>query len=525
MRHFYALLLITLFHFSLSSQAELVMEFVPGSDGTTVYTDFSGTYNQATSVKLSESLILFSAKGALGQELYKIDNGEVSVVRDLMTGAEDSDPEYLTVYNGMAYFIAEGDEGGRIYKTDGTEGGTQIAFELGDADTKTYHFSEFLIGRDGRLYFAFDGSIYTYDNSTLTKIEHSNTLSAGGSFNQNDYKWALYKEGVLVLDVNEGELFLLSIIDNQVEELATAPYDDGFDRQFAVESFEGGVFFSLESFDSNVEGDYVYKESTGTVKRISDGGYHRSEYIDEKSCVVSGFKGATYLFNADHKEGIELNNSQAFSYAGGTWERNRLSNGLLYVGAGGTFDDTEIYFIARNSNTAELVHTTDDMSRMKTDGSYTFYFAESELGDSFEDEDLFAFNHTTQEVSPIKTLFDTPFNTSITPLGVIDQELYFFGIMDNEVGLELYKLGIGFNTSTNDFDSPLNIALSNFGNGQFRIESEPNEELNIAVMSVDGRLLEEINVGANTVFEVRSKGMVLISVETKKGIKTFKIFN
>lgn len=473
------LLLLSLFllsNLSIDAQAELVHEFFPGSDGTTIYTDFTGTFNQETSVKVSDDIILFSAKGELGLELHKIDKGQLTVVKDLKIGEESSTPQYLTVFEDVIYFIAEGDSGARIYRTNGTSEGTEIAFQLGDVDTKSNDFSELLVGRDDRLYFEYNDNIYTYQNDILTQVMHTNSISAGGSFNQNDYKWALYKDGVVVLDVFDGVLYLLSIIDNVVEELATVPWDGGFDRHFGIESFEGGVFFSIESFDEQVMGHYVFLESTGSVNKIGSGGNIRSEYLSDNSCVVSGYDGGTYIFNSSNPEGLEIHDDFGPAYSGANWERERLFEGLLFVGAGGTFDDNEILFYENNSTTANLVHTTDNMSSMKTDGSYTFYFGESELGDKFDDEDLFAFNHDTKEVSPIKTLFDTPFNTNITPLGVIDEELYFFAKLDNEIGLELYKIDLGFRTAV-EAEEIDKITLKNLGNNAYVINYKSNKPL------------------------------------------------
>lgn len=522
------LIVLSLYFFiniSIDAQAELVHEFFPGSDGTTVYTDFTGTFNQETSVKLANDIIIFSAKGEFGQELYKIENGGLFLLKDLMTGAEGSDPQFLTLFEGVVYFVAEGDQGARIYKTDGTEEGTQIAFELGDEDTGWSDFSILLVGRDGRLYFEYESIIYTYRNDILSITNPLNPINVDRTFNANDYGWALYKEGVVVFDLIDGVLYLLSIIENEVAELVEIPYDGGFDDQLALESFEGGVFFSIDSFDDDVQGDYVFEESTGLLTKIFGGGNLRSDYLGDNECVISGLNGGTYLFNSDHPKGLEIHDNNQQTVAGGVWERDRLGAGLLFLGDGGVFEDTEVFFIERNSSIATLVHITDNMSAMKTDGSFTFYFGESELGDKFDDEDLFAFDHTTKEVSPIKTLFDAPFNSNITPLGVIDQDLYFFGKLDNNVGLELYKIDIGFSTATEDVEDLEVISLTKKGEGQYVIDYDSNGSINVEIRSIDGRLLEKSAITANIQFEIRQKGIILVIVEVDGRAKTFKVFN
>ncbi len=56
----------------------------------------------------------------------------------------------------------------------------------------------------------------------------------------------------------------------------------------------------------------------------------------------------------------------------------------------------------------------------------------------------------TQTLTPILTLFDTPFNLRIAPLGIINDELFFFGFLDLEIGLELYKVPLGITSNTRE---------------------------------------------------------------------------
>lgn len=84
-----------------SGQVELVNEFFAGPNGTTVYTDFAGTYNQNVSLKLNNQTIVFSAKGEFGQELYKIEDGQLSLIKDLKAGVDDSNPQFLTQFDSL----------------------------------------------------------------------------------------------------------------------------------------------------------------------------------------------------------------------------------------------------------------------------------------------------------------------------------------------------------------------------------------------------------------------------------------
>lgn len=171
------------------------------------------------------------------------------------------------------------------------------------------------------------------------------------------------------------------------------------------------------------------------------------------------------------------------------------------------------------------MHSTSNISKWKTDGLYTFYFAESELGDPFNDEDLFAFDHTTGLVSPVATLFDTPFNSEITPLGVIDEELYFIGKLENEVGKELYKINLGFKTTSTLDNEPEKVTLEIKGNQRYLIDTDLSGIFQVEVHSVDGSFLESLMINPQTPFEVKSKGLIFISIYNDQSRKTFRVYH
>jgi len=509
-----------------TAQVELIHEFIEGPDGSQVFTDYTGTFNQAVSVKLGDETIVFSAKGEFGLELYALNNGQISLIEDLKSGVNDSNPQFLTKFNGLIYFIADSDEGARIFQTDGTTSGTQIAFALGNQDTQTNDFSDILIGRDNRLYFEFDGIIYTYKDNVLTEIDYDHPLNVNTHFNANDLEWTLYKDGVVMFNLQDDKIYLLSIIDNQVNELSMVPYGGSFDDRIAIESFDGGVFFAIESLDDEVNGDYVYNEDTGEIKKIgSAGSYFRSDYIDEQSCIVAGYQGGTYLFNENHSEGIQIHNDNAVPFTGATWKRERLSNGMLFLGKEEDFGNADILFLEKNSTSSNVVHSTRNVSKWKTDGSYTFYFADSEVGDQFSDEDLFAFDHSTRQVSTIATIYDAAFNSDITPLGVIGEELYFMGKIDYEVGKELYKINIGFQTTSTLDNEPEELILKALGNQHYLIDCDQAGTFQVEVHHVDGRFLESTTVDSQVPFEVKSKGLIIISVYKEKQRKAIRVYH
>jgi ELWxxDGT repeat protein len=102
--------------------------------------------------------LYFSASdGAGGQELWKSDGTREGTVRvaDLVPGAGDSDPEYLTVTKDAIFFAAKSPQTTwQLFRSDGSAKGTVLVRESG-ATRRVQHVRALA---DGRIFFATDGA-------------------------------------------------------------------------------------------------------------------------------------------------------------------------------------------------------------------------------------------------------------------------------------------------------------------------------------------------------------------------------
>jgi len=99
--------------------------------------------------------LYFSAATSYGRELWKTDGTQVGtvLVKDINSGANDSNPEELIVFDNRLYFVAEDTTNGReLWTTDGTTSGTQIVSDLnsGTVDSNPNNLTVF----KGRLFFS-----------------------------------------------------------------------------------------------------------------------------------------------------------------------------------------------------------------------------------------------------------------------------------------------------------------------------------------------------------------------------------
>lgn len=113
---------------------------------------------------------------AHGRELWRSDGTPdgTYMVRDIVAGAGDSDPEGFVDVNGQLFFTANR----KIWKTDGTEGGTQ---QVRAVDPLGFHDAERMATRFGELYFTTYPAGDPYFGSNNTGQLWKTNGQAGGT--------------------------------------------------------------------------------------------------------------------------------------------------------------------------------------------------------------------------------------------------------------------------------------------------------------------------------------------------------
>src|SRR5690606_29387686 len=97
------------------------------------------------------------------------------MVKDIRSGSNGSDPEWMCVSNGVLYFTAnDGVNGGELWRSDGTEAGTMMVTDLTPGNSNTY--PGFLTDVNGVLYFAIE---YTFSLAAISGLWKSDGTAAG----------------------------------------------------------------------------------------------------------------------------------------------------------------------------------------------------------------------------------------------------------------------------------------------------------------------------------------------------------
>ncbi|MBN1853604.1 MAG: hypothetical protein JW829_12805, partial [Pirellulales bacterium] len=102
--------------------------------------------------------IFFSAEDALtGRELWKTDGtpGTARMVKDIRGGTKSSNPQWITEFNGVAYFCANEStvDGYELWRSDGTAEATYLFYELATDPNHSTFPSDLIVWNNG-LYFS-----------------------------------------------------------------------------------------------------------------------------------------------------------------------------------------------------------------------------------------------------------------------------------------------------------------------------------------------------------------------------------
>ena len=98
--------------------------------------------------------------GVHGMELWQSDGTAAGtvMVKDILTGADGSNPRYLTNVNGVLFLVADdGVHGPELWKSDGTEAGTVMVKNIRPNATDSN--PKEITNVDGTLYFSADNGI------------------------------------------------------------------------------------------------------------------------------------------------------------------------------------------------------------------------------------------------------------------------------------------------------------------------------------------------------------------------------
>ena len=503
-------LIFSLAYISLSAQYELVADLNEGPEDSDCYCNFTFTYNQDCAVYLDNETILFKTRTEeTDWELYKITSAGVELVKDIYPGPEDSDIAYMTLFNEKVYFFANDGNGTRIWESDGTEAGTKIAIELGDSEESLFNFTGFIVNQD-KLYFRYKSSIFLYDGDNLIELAHDDAIAIDKSSNYNSHAWCRYEDGIALMDYNSDKWELLKFSESGSEKLADYQAENTFINPNGMAEFDGNLIVSFDaSFDEEVEGMYIFKKADSSFTKYDDAPGSRIISINADNCVVN-LDGEFLHFNAANPDGKLIYEGSAIGVQGEDWKREVIGNELIFRSKVDFFADDELLVYDVLSEQVSVEYDGDNISDLHPYAGHVLFMAET-LG-TFSDYSVYGYDSWENETTD-RVQFGEPesFNVDFKPIGVLDEELYFFAELDRDLGTEIYKTGIGLNVNTSEIGDS-EYELLDLGNGNYVIYSDQARDIIVQVFDLSGRKTIELNTSIGLPFHLPLNGMYVLTL-------------
>jgi len=439
------------------SEFELVEDFWPGH----LPGFFKGNEG---GIKLGDTFIMEAEDGVHGLELVAIKDQQVFLIKDIRVGYENSRIKSFIELNGLVYFSAyDNTNGGAIWVTDGTEEGTRLFYD--PHSTSNYSPGGLIKSESGHIYFTLTISVsdQLVNLYRIDGTEAGSTLIAENVYFYRNY--CGYEEGVAFLRLNEEGTVELFKATDSLTNLAELPNAASAEFYGTRKVKEGILFNILNADDNDMNGTWLYSESTGEFEKfeVAPGlgipsrtiRYNEDEiillYEDENEIyVVNGNASDTkkildssWYGGSNSKFPYVITEEGHFVFVSGTY-----SNPILY-----NYDGTEI--IGQHS----LEHSRP--SNLLSKSGLVYIVDGAWNADYTQFYTLDATNNTLENIATLEGSYN-----KWLELLYIDNygDLIFIADVEDQYGTELYKLKLENAVSNINLDN--NVELESILNNE-----------------------------------------------------------
>lgn len=407
----------------------------------------------------------------LGRELWTSDGtaAGTSLVADLRTGSANSSPAFFFEYNSTLYFSANSGGGNVLFSTDGTESGT-----MATGDGFVFNPTQL----DGLVYF-----VDTTTGNSLNEFNGTTSTLVGGSGVEN------ILGAQLIAFQNKIFCYMDKTADQPTIGRELYAYDPSLDTFTLIKDITGDIEDSgISNF--TVLDTELYFEALGALWK-TDG--TEAGTIAVAAAETGGINGVTSLHAWNGKlffEGDDGTNDQLWAYDPTADTVSNISNITGSIETGGNNHDPSDY--------AAL------------DGF--LYYA----GEVADDTRQYLFR--TDGISSVR-LDDTIFD--IDEIVVLNGILYFEGD-DGITGNELYKL----DPATLSIDKVTSNTITIYPNpsvNKITVEGNFSSTVNYTISDINGRTIQQGELNNDTIDHQLNSGLYMLQLHVNDSRITRKI--
>jgi len=444
-----------------------------------------------SSVQLGEKIFFVANNGTIKSGLYKIENSESSLLKDICVGCQST--PYLSVFNNLVYFIASENNMFSLWSTDGTLQNTTKVVEIGESSIDNYFVA------DNYLYFTSNFSIFVVNKSnSVKKINGLNAKFNTNGIGNSDYgKVCAYEEGIAHLTLKGDSILIYKITETAVL-LGKIKIDNTFLNFHGLNVVSNGLVFV---YDDEM---YNWRKSSGAIVKNSFAVGNKISRIipfrlyEPLVFVLSDgyyvLKGTTTLTLTKF--------SSRWDYLSQNDEIPRTVYNEQMVFFAADYNSSDKYIITTDgttSNTKEFIAGSAYPSNFYNINQNSFFATGTSNGFN---PTLYNYNFDTKELKVLKNFSQSSLQSNtIMILGVVGKRIYYLGNLDASVGRELYYIETQINTSTidlNNFTSQTYFDLKKSGGNLFVTNEQKSEEkIQVSIFGLDGKLYQTFDSETN----------------------------
>lgn len=494
---------------------ELVKDFNSGPEASFSEWNYDG-------ISFNGALFLPIVSKELGEELAIVKDGTLRMLKDVNEGSKSSKPGGFKVYKDHLYFIADdGVHGSALWRTDGTESGTEMFFDPGSG---TWDVKSLVTADNGWMYYSYRSDIFRTDGNVNEKVYSGASLDFNSKHASKTY--STYKEGIALINKNDDDSFsLISIQGKDAEELAKTDKTSFFAKAFGVAPLSVGLMFSIEGSNGH-DAIYTYNEETKALGKLPIGGEiepsRRTIDLnkDVNICWIGG-KGYYSVTGKPGEEQLVISSTNASASQGDTIIYTRYEDKVVFFPITGIWLEDD--FLVSTDGSIEGTRKISSVANRYVSGmvkSNNYAFMVEGVSNNFQPK-IRVIDLETDEVKDLYTFTERSVNTnSVRPIGLLNGYLYFISNLDAEVGAELYRIQTNLKVSTEESTNPLVLELKQDGSSMV-VESDLDHTISVQFFTASGQMVYQKNVVAHTPFTVDLLGgMYYVKLSAQEHTKT-----
>ena len=487
--------------------------------------------------------VLFSADdGVHGRELWVIENGTTSMVKDINPGPYYGNPSDFVELNGQVYFKAKtSDDGIELWKTDGTASGTTLVKDIytGSSSGLQNSNSANIVVLNNKLYFfatnEITGSEIWESDGTETGTKLLKDINSGANNSMRSGELIVFKNKLYFNATDSSNDFELWTSDG-TEAGTNLFYEANSSSSGSPDSFiefKDGLHFRANTSS----GSKMFRTDGTNTSTITDKGYSNMTVSGEFLYFVSTYSsggelwatenGVTVYQVKDIRPGSGGNNGSFPS-------KLKDHKGTLYFIANDGTNGNELWksngtdagtILVKDINSGSSSLTISDMVSFGDDllfgGGVSNTSIELWLTDGTNED-----TKLVQEINPSTEQF----NSGSSPTNFfVSNDILYFSANDGTVGSELWMLEkTALSTNTNSLKNIESVQIYPNPTSSFiNIKANNNSVKRVKIFNILGKEVFKISNKKDEITQIDisqfPSGLYMVQFETETSTISKKI--